>query len=1321
MAVSEMDKSTVTIFSPILTHLLRPTELLSSAKLKQVLVDGDAVKNIRFSKEKDEEKVRQVLSLIGQSESTVKWQIFNEVLTDLGYIFMPKALLKEHNPTVQCHLEKIVESLQSEEIDTKALSAILQSHGLITDLDVQDIGTELFNQKEEKAALIVLIDRVVTPPPDEWYNEFLTCLMEAGYSEVVQRLQADIQGATANTKLENYSMDDHWRKLIMELFYQTITSCVRASEIVVNLSSVFDVEEKRAIRQAERNKTHEDAMKLLLDMFDKKDTPGKWSEFRSALAEADYLWIINAIEGDINYEEQQTWKMMLSIFEQKFADKIKPSEIIHEFCIKDPNDKTNEKVLISEQECQEILSEERYRGEKSAAFLLLTYLPKRHPQWYPLFLEILFLNKSDELVREIDYDEWKELNRKHPNSVQEKYYACVNTEMENGKKTVGNKMDQSDVKENLMSYTGEAILSNNNLSSPNNFGQDEGGLLLTSIMQELSTMDENIDTEDDEITKEKKFANAAKLPTRNNNIDTEEDEITKEKEFARVTKLLPPPARRGMVNQSHISLPNDQASGMDSLDNAELNSFMLDAVKRDLDLEITGEPERNIQVNPFENMKTENNSDSDEDDTTTEKEKLTLRSYQNELAAPGLQGKNCIIVAPTGSGKTHVALKIMEEHMAKIKPRRHPKVIFLVEQGALARQQAEMCKKYLPYNIKLITGEVQRNERQKSFSEWLKKRDILVVTAQLLVNALKERDVQICDFTLMVFDECHHSHAKHSYNQIMQQYLDIKLKSQSNKDSLPMIVGLTASVGVGRAKTTDGAIQWIKTMMANMDAEELATVRACVGELSEHVIVPEQIIKQTLPRKKNYFGEAVGKIMEVTEKYMKQSTYADCIPDKDKVLKAPPNKGTDQYTQWISKLWRECAKIFNQEARRFFTTCRSYLDLYNRGLIIYEDARVKDALEFLEENISRINENIIPDDSDKKMMSLFTKSKKLLEHCVNDDNHRNPKLDALKEMIAKTYKENLDSRGIIFVKTRDLVQAIQNWMRETEGLKLLNPIKFVGAQASGEKGGITKNDQDNILQLFRDGKHKLIIATSVAEEGLDIQKCNLVIRYDHVTNEIAMVQARGRGRAEGSQYYVVASAEKKTAEKEELNMMREARMNEAIDHLQSYIKKHRTQFLEEILNLQMEANIQRELENATKGGRIVGDYEFEMRCGKCNEFICMSMDIKKIQNAHHAVINDEIRQNITTIRCPKPTFEDENLKMGVGKVNCKKCGKNLGNIVIFKKAQFPVLKIENFLISDSRGNTDVYKKWKNAPFIPKELTQEDLLDRARGQQYVFDH
>ena len=39
-------------------------------------------------------------------------------------------------------------------------------------------------------------------------------------------------------------------------------------------------------------------------------------------------------------------------------------------------------------------------------------------------------------------------------------------------------------------------------------------------------------------------------------------------------------------------------------------------------------------------------------------EPLELRNYQMELAQESVKGKNTIVVAPTGSGKTHVALYI---------------------------------------------------------------------------------------------------------------------------------------------------------------------------------------------------------------------------------------------------------------------------------------------------------------------------------------------------------------------------------------------------------------------------------------------------------------------------------------------------------------------------------------------------------------------------------------------------------------------------------------------------------------------------------------
>ena len=60
--------------------------------------------------------------------------------------------------------------------------------------------------------------------------------------------------------------------------------------------------------------------------------------------------------------------------------------------------------------------------------------------------------------------------------------------------------------------------------------------------------------------------------------------------------------------------------------------------------------------------------------------------------------------------------------------------------------------------------------------------------------------------------------------------------------------------------------------------------------------------------------------------------------------------------------------------------------------------------------------------------------------------------------------------------------------------------------------GMTQIEQERVIKMFKTGEKNLLLATSVAEEGLDISDCNYVIRYDMMGNEISLVQSRGRVR-----------------------------------------------------------------------------------------------------------------------------------------------------------------------------------------------------------------
>ncbi|MDX1798373.1 MAG: ERCC4 domain-containing protein, partial [Candidatus Lokiarchaeia archaeon] len=62
----------------------------------------------------------------------------------------------------------------------------------------------------------------------------------------------------------------------------------------------------------------------------------------------------------------------------------------------------------------------------------------------------------------------------------------------------------------------------------------------------------------------------------------------------------------------------------------------------------------------------------------------------------------------------------------------------------------------------------------------------------------------------------------------------------------------------------------------------------------------------------------------------------------------------------------------------------------------------------------------------------------------------------------------------------------------------------------------------NLLNEFKEGIYNTLVGTSVAEEGLDIEECDLVVFYDVVPSAIRSIQRRGRtGRKKEGKVFVL--------------------------------------------------------------------------------------------------------------------------------------------------------------------------------------------------------
>src|SRR3989338_10349846 len=165
------------------------------------------------------------------------------------------------------------------------------------------------------------------------------------------------------------------------------------------------------------------------------------------------------------------------------------------------------------------------------------------------------------------------------------------------------------------------------------------------------------------------------------------------------------------------------------------------------------------------------------------------RKYQEDIYNT-CKDKNCLVVLPTGIGKSLVGVMLAIERMHKMPG---GKILILSPTRPLVDQWLAYFKKHLQElfaEMTLFTGKTPAEKRKELWQT----ADIIFSTPQCISNDLQNNLYDLSEVSLLIEDECHRCLKNYSYTYVATQY-----KEQSKN---PRILGLTASPGTDKQTIT---------------------------------------------------------------------------------------------------------------------------------------------------------------------------------------------------------------------------------------------------------------------------------------------------------------------------------------------------------------------------------------------------------------------------------------------------------------------------------------------------------------------------------------
>jgi Fanconi anemia group M protein len=504
------------------------------------------------------------------------------------------------------------------------------------------------------------------------------------------------------------------------------------------------------------------------------------------------------------------------------------------------------------------------------------------------------------------------------------------------------------------------------------------------------------------------------------------------------------------------------------------------------------------------------------------KNRVFYRKYQKNIINR-CKGRNSLIVLPTGLGKTIIGVLLIGKTLEKYP---ESKIIILAPTRPLVSQHKASCEEFLNINSDSIisfTGKISPEKRIFHF----KNSKIIVSTPQVIKNDIERGRYDLKHVSLIIFDEAHRTRGNYAYCFISSEYI--------NTCQDPLILGLTASPGKSylRIQQLCNSLFIENVLFKTYEDKDVQQYIYDIDTYLEFVDLPIKVIELSaiwynlFEKLLQYFIEK--KLIPQNKRYYSKSDFLGISRDLTLSLKYEngylPELSEVEYQNALYFQSPRIIDAVNEDSlniQSIYSFCASFISLLH-GKDLLESQNITLFLTFLEKLEYKSDQEIL---SAKRIVNSehykFIKNN-ILQNKIDDYTH--PKIEKLFSIVSEELENHLNGKIIVFTQYREMAELLKEKFKSRFGTQL-NIEKFIGQASKINDLGFSQDRQIEIIKQFKEGRIDILIATSVAEEGLDIPNVDAIIFYEPVPSEIRLIQRRGRtGRHSPGRCYLLVARE----------------------------------------------------------------------------------------------------------------------------------------------------------------------------------------------------